>query len=150
MKIEHVKQQLGPCGLYCGKCFAFADGAIKHHSAELLKALGNFEPYANRFIALLEETVFEKYPDFKEMLTFFARGRCKGCRNDDCRLFKGCKVKECIRDKKVDFCFQCLEFPCENTGFDANLQSRWKTINYRMKEVGVEQYFEEIKDKPRY
>ncbi len=115
-----------------------------------MKALGNFEPYALRFITLLEEPVFKKYPDFKEMLAHFTNGGCKGCRSDDCKLFKACLVKQCSRDKKVDFCFQCPEFLCEITGFDENLQKRWLTINKRMKEAGVEQYFEEIKDKSRY
>src|SRR4030065_103722 len=135
--IEQIKQQLGPCGLYCGKCFAFTAGAIKHHSSELLKALGNFEPYAQRFVTLLEEPVFVKYQDFKEMLAYFARGWCHGCRNDDCKLFKGCLVKQCSRAKKVDFCFQCPEFPCDRTGFDVNLQKRWLAINKRMKKGGV-------------
>lgn len=148
--IEKIKRQLGPCGIYCGKCYAFSDGAIKHHSSELLKALGNFEPYARRFVALLEEPVFGKYPDFKEMLAYFTNGGCKGCRNDDCKLFKGCRVKECARDKAVDFCFQCPEFPCDHTGFDENLQKRWTAINRRMKKIGAGRYFEAIKDKSRY
>jgi hypothetical protein len=50
----------------------------------------------------------------------------------------------------VGFCLQCFEFPCENTGSDVNLQNRWLTINKRMKEVDLEQYFEEIKDNSRY
>ncbi len=148
--IEEIKRQLGPCGIYCGKCYAFADGAIRHHSSELLKALGNFEPYAERFVALLEEPVFGKYPDFKEMLAHFAVGGCQGCRSDDCKLFKACLVKQCSRDKKVDFCFQCPEFPCDHTGFDENLQKRWIAINRRMRKIGVERYFEEIKDGSRY
>ena len=148
--IEKIKRQLGPCGIYCGKCYAYSDGVIQHHSSELLKALGNFEPYAKRLVALLEEPVFGKYPDFKEMLAHFANGGCKGCRNDDCKLFKGCKVKECARDKAVEFCFQCPEFPCDHTGFDENLQERWIDINRRMKKIGVERYFAEIKDKSRY
>jgi hypothetical protein len=150
ISLEQIKRQLGPCGIYCGKCYAFSDGAIKHHSAELLEALGNFEPYARRFVELLEEPVFGKYPDFKEMLAHFANGGCQGCRNDDCKLFKGCGVKECSRDKAVNFCFQCPEFPCDHTGFDINLQKRWLAINKRMKEIGVERYFAEIKDKSRY
>lgn len=41
--------RLAPCGLHCGKCFAFAGGDINRHSAELKKNLGNFRPYAERF-----------------------------------------------------------------------------------------------------
>lgn len=150
ISFERIKRQLGPCGIYCGKCFAFADGDIKRHSLELMKALGNFEPYAQRFVTLLEEPVFGKYPDFKEMLAHFANGGCKGCREDDCQIFKSCRVKQCAREKAVDFCFQCPEFPCDHTGFDENLQKRWIAINRRMKKIGVESYFAEIKDKSRY
>jgi len=52
--------------------------------------------------------------------------------------------------KGVDFCFQCDEFPCEKTNFDPDLKRRWFQMNTRMKEIGVEAYFEETKDLPRY
>jgi hypothetical protein len=150
MLIEEIKEQLGPCGLYCGKCFAFEKGSIKQHSIELRKALGNFDIYAQRFTTLLEEPAFENYPQFKEMLTFFTDGYCKGCRKDNCKLFKECKVRECALEKQVGFCFECQEFPCDHTGFDENLRKRWVFINNRMKDIGIEAYFNEIKDKSRY
>ena len=56
----------------------------------------------------------------------------------------------CHAEKGVDFCFQCDEFPCEKTHFDADLKRRWVQMNNRMKEVGVEAYYEETKDAPRY
>ncbi|MFA4919928.1 MAG: hypothetical protein WC581_11855 [Thermodesulfovibrionales bacterium] len=39
---------------------------------------------------------------------------------------------------------------CEKTNFDPNLKERWIKINNRMKTVGVEAYYEETKDAPRY
>jgi hypothetical protein len=50
----------------------------------------------------------------------------------------------------VDFCFQCPEFPCDNTGFDEHLFKRSVQINLRIQEIGIEKYYEEIRDKPRY
>ena len=44
-----VNKHLGPCGLHCGKCFAFAEGEIHQLSQQLEKALGNFDVYAQRF-----------------------------------------------------------------------------------------------------
>lgn len=32
---EFIKGRIAPCGLHCGKCFAFADGDISYHSNEL-------------------------------------------------------------------------------------------------------------------
>jgi hypothetical protein len=141
---------LGPCGLYCGKCFAYYKGPIKHYSDQLHKALGNFEPYAKRFVSLVNEPVFKQYRAFDEVLVHLSKGICKGCRKDECKLFKGCMVKECSRSRGVDFCFKCPDYPCKQTGFDANLQDRWISINNRMREIGVENYFNEIKKNPRY
>ena len=66
MDSEFIKGRIAPCGLHCGKCFAFADGDISYHSNELKKSLGNFEVYAQRFVEMLNEPVFAKYADFKE------------------------------------------------------------------------------------
>ena len=145
-----IKNRLAPCGLHCGKCYAFVDGDVKSYSLRLKESLGDFDIYAKRFVDLLDDPVFEKYPDFKAMLNYLASVECAGCRNEKCKIFKDCKVRGCHEMKEVDFCFQCSDFPCENTGFDQHLHKRSVDINLRMKEIGVENYYNEIKDKPRY
>ena len=150
MEYSQILSKLGPCGLNCSKCFAFIDGEIKQLSSELKENLGNFDIYAERFVKLLDKPIFSKYPDFKEMLSHFANAECKGCRNDECKLFQSCKVKQCSRDHSIDFCFQCEEFPCSKHGFDEHLEKRWITIQNKMMESGVENYYNEIKDLSRY
>lgn len=142
--------KFGPCGLLCEKCFAFEWGPIKEHAKELKHNLGEFDNYAKRFTTLLNEPVFSKYPIFKEFLNLLSVTSCKGCREQECHLFSGCKVRECYKAKGVDYCFQCPEFPCGNTGFDENLEQRWLKINNKIREIGVENYYNEVKDKPRY
>lgn len=51
---------------------------------------------------------------------------------------------------RVEYCFQCREYPCERNRYDEVHLLRWKQINDRMKEVGVERYYEEQKSIPRY
>jgi hypothetical protein len=150
MNYEYIKSRLAPCGLHCGKCFAFSEGDICRLSNELKYSLGNFGVFAERFVNMLDESLFLKYPDFNEMLALFSKGKCKGCRKEKCVIFKTCKVRGCSEKKGVDFCFECSDFPCNDTGFDEHLQKRWLTINRKMKENGVESYYEEIKDMPRY
>lgn len=147
---EFIKKRLAPCGLHCGKCFAFANGDICNSSAQLKESLGNFDKYAERFVGLLDEPKFLKYPDFKEFLTYLSSGSCNGCRSEQCKLFKSCNVRGCSEEKNVDFCFQCDEFPCSKTGFDEHLYKRHVNINGQMKEFGIEQYYEEIKELSRY
>jgi len=150
MEYKKIKDRLAPCGLHCGKCFAFIEGDIAKNSKELQNNLGDFSIYAQRFVDLLDKPIFKKYPDFKQMLDYLAVSDCKGCRNENCKLFKNCKVRLCSEEKRVDFCFQCSDFPCNNTGFDEHLNKRSIDINMRMREIGVEEYYNEIKDKPRY
>jgi hypothetical protein len=147
---KDLTDKFGPCGLLCEKCFAYENGAIRFHAEELKKNLGEFDNYAKRFVSLLDEPVFDKYSEFKKVLDLFSSNNCKGCRKQECHLFSTCKVKQCYKDKKVDYCYQCQEFPCENTGFDENLKQRWLKINHKIREVGLEKYYNEIKDKPRY
>lgn len=150
MNYQKIKERVAPCGLHCGKCFAFADGNIRSHSSQLKESLGNFEVYAERFVDLLDEPVFTKYHDFKELLDYFALVECKGCRNENCKLFQDCNVRSCSQSKGVDFCFECSDFPCNITGFDEHLHKRSVEINNKMMDIGVERYYDEIKDKPRY
>jgi hypothetical protein len=150
MDYEFIKSRLAPCGLHCGKCFAFVDGDIKNYSSKLKNELGDFDVYAKRFVELLDDPIFINYPDFKELLSYLSTVDCKGCRKEKCKIFKNCKVRICSEEKNVDFCFQCPEFPCDNTGFDEHLNKRSRDINIKMKEIGIENYYNEIKDKPRY
>lgn len=147
---EFIKKRLAPCGLHCGKCFAFADGDISIYSRQLKESLGNFDVYAARFVDLLNEPIFLKYPEFKDFLIHLSSGSCNGCRAEQCKLFESCHVRACSEAKNVDFCFQCNEFPCSQTGFDEHLYSRHVNINERMKEIGVERYYDEIKNMTRY
>ena len=147
MKYKEILNIIAPCGLNCYKCFANHNGEIRKTSLNLLNLLGSFDVYAERFSVFLP--IFKNYPSFKELLLYFTKENCKGCREGIC-IYPDCRVKDCIKEKKVDFCFQCDEFPCEKTNFDAHLKRRWIQMNNRMKEIGVESYYEETKDIPRY
>ena len=147
---DRIREVLAPCGLNCEKCFAHVDGDIRRYSRMLKEKLGNFEVYARRFVTLLDDPIFKKYPEFKEMLDYFALGACRGCRHEQCRLFAGCGVRACHQAKGVDFCHACDEFPCGHTGFDEDLHRRWIQINERIRATGVERYYEETRDQPRY
>ena len=98
MTTDQIKSSIAPCGLSCEKCFAHVNGDIRRHSLKLKEKLGNFDNYAKRYETLLGDPVFKKYPDFKEALDYFASENCKGCRNEQCRLFKNCGVRVCYTE----------------------------------------------------
>jgi len=145
---DFIKALIAPCGLSCGKCLAYAGGPIQLLSAELGEELGdNFAAYAERFEDM--NPVFKNYPAFRELLDYFATGSCSGCREKGC-LFKDCKVTVCVKEKGVDYCFQCADFPCNKHGMPEGLAERWLANNEKMKEIGPDEWFCGCKDKPRY
>ena len=149
MEYEEILNILGPCGSNCRKCVFYSEGEIKKHSEKLKELMGLFDLYAERFSKLINP-VFKKYPDFKEFLEFLTKAECKGCRKEECKIYTDCRVVDCYKEKGVDFCFECDEFPCENTNFDPDLRRRWILMNNRMKEIGVEAYCIESMKYPRY
>jgi hypothetical protein len=146
-KDEEILKTLAPCGLNCRKCIANNDGEIKNVSVRLQELLGSFDRYAERFSDFLP--VFKNYPAFKELLAYFIKADCGGCRAGACK-YPNCGVRDCYKQKAVDFCFQCDEFPCEKSNFDPDLKHRWIQMNNRMKDIGVESYFQESRNLPRY
>ena len=139
-KYEEILKNLAPCGLDCSRCYAYEKGKIKKLSKELLSHLEGFDELA----ADLKKFVpsFQNYALFREILLHFSKSDCKGCRNSS---FHGCAVKACANEKKIDFCFQCNEYPCNKNGFNERLYKKWRSINDKMKEMGVEAYYEEQK-----
>jgi hypothetical protein len=150
MTEQSIQASVAPCGLSCEKCFAHVDGEIRRYSQRLKELLGNFHNYAPRFETLLDEPILGKYADFKAVLDYLASANCRGCREEQCKLFKDCGVRPCHQEKQVDFCYQCDEFPCDRTHFDQPLYKAWVRINEIIRKSGLDKYHQLTLDRPRY
>ena len=147
MEYTDILNKIAPCGLNCYKCFANSEGEIRNTSIALQELLASFDIYAERFSSFL--SIFKEYPSFKKLLSYLSEENCPGCRKGSC-LYPGCGVRDCYKDKEIDFCSQCDEFPCEKTNFDPHLKRRWLQINNGMIKIGIKAYYQEFKDIPRY
>ena len=95
------------------------------------------------------EPRLKAYPDFAQVLWLFSEASCEGCRGGTC-MYPGCPVQPCITAKGHDFCFECEAFPCEQEGFEPALRAKWMSANKRMRAIGVEAYWHEVKDASHY
>jgi len=148
MEYGEVLKYLSPCGLDCARCADYEQGEIKQLSSRLVELLGNY----GRVAKMKEELnpIFKNYPVFAEILKNFAGASCGGCRSENVQCFIVCEAKDCCREKGLDFCFQCGEYPCEKQFSGRRLRELWKKKNDRMKEIGVVQFYNEQKNLPRY
>ncbi len=147
MDYQEVITRLAPCGLDCSRCADRQDGEIGALSARLQELLGNYQRLAAMKAAGRPE--FAHYEQFATVLAALARPACSGCRGDHVTCPLDCAARTCHREKGVDFCFQCGDYPCDRQ-FSGRLRERWQTINDRMKEIGPAAYCQEQAKLPRY
>jgi hypothetical protein len=112
------------CGLYCGSCTAFM--ATKENTVKELAARWRKE----------EDDV-----------------RCRGCKSDTVASFcRTCGLKACARQKGLEFCFQCEDYPCDRLDeFRNNAQYPYHIEVYdylqTIKQYGVGYWLEAMKSR---
>jgi len=89
---EIKKELLAPCGLYCGVCSIY----IAHRDDNLK----------------FKEILLPVYKAFAKSVDDIS---CTGCLSEGivfpvCRV---CAIKNCTKDKGIDGCHQCDDFPCK-------------------------------------
>jgi hypothetical protein len=144
---RQILGRLAPCGLDCGRCVMCSNGAVQRAASELSVALEGFDKMAARMAD--HAPVLAGYGTFQEVLGLFTEVTCTGCRGGGSSL-PFCAARTCFRSHGVDFCFQCAEYPCARNDYPLEFERRWRANNDRMREVGVEQFYKESLEKPRY
>ncbi len=84
---------------------------------------------------------------------------CKGCRSmegkiDFLHMSETCKIFKCCNDKKIKFCFECDDFPCDHLHPYADKASKTpqntKIFNSCLiKKLGLEKWADEKADEVR-
>lgn len=148
MDYSTILQRLAPCGLDCSRCLYYGKGDTRAHAEALLHDLEGFEQVAP-MLAQGPAPVFRQYHECKAILEALAAGRCIGCR-EGAVCFESCVALSCCREHGIDFCSQCAGFPCDRNHYPESLDRRWRAYGARMREVGVERFYEESLARPRY
>jgi hypothetical protein len=122
--MEEKKVLTSPCGLDCFNCELYVENLTDKLAGLIHKKMGVPE---------------QDIP-------------CQGCRQQDGQHFhlgsEGCATLDCVKEKRVDFCFNCDEFPCAYLAPTADGADRYphnmKVYNLcRMKQVGLDKWIEE-------
>lgn len=140
-------KRLAPCGIDCQRCMRFIDGDIAGHARELSRLLTGFEKMAA--MAAAHMPALAGYASFGAVLEFLSKASCTGCREGGMEL-PFCASRRCAPEKGIEFCFQCAEYPCKRNNYPPHLSAKWRTSNDRMKEIGVEAFYDEQLGTPRY
>ena len=127
--MEVKKELLAPCGLWCGVCSIY----IAHQDNN----------------TKFKEKLLHVYRAFAKNVDDIA---CTGCLSDDIvfPVCRKCPIKNCCKEKSIDGCHQCDEFPCkfiDNFPIPVGKKVISRAIPY-WREHGTEKFVEE--EKKRY
>lgn len=150
MEKREILERVAPCSLMCHTCAAYEKGVICESAKILLKYLRGVKEFHKKHIP----HEVENYKIFEEVLTRFSLGSCSGCRqgkNNQCSI-EGCFILDCTKEHNVDFCGECVEFPCGKTSeiFEDEVYEQWLGGNQQIKNNGIEYFWKNNCEKPHY
>ena len=148
MEKAEILKQLAPCGLDCGRCVRFKDGRVAQAAKQLAEGLQGFGNMAERMAQNIQ--ALKNYPQFEEILSILSKADCIGCRQGSTTCLPICRIRTCFKEKGVDFCGDCDDFPCDRSPYPGQFKQCWVEMNQRIREIGAEDYYEEQIKKPRY
>lgn len=149
---------IAPCSLCCYSCPALKDGAIAKCSQKLCQYYEGYYDFNDANIPNEYRGWLPELKKFTDTLVQNANASCPSCREQP-ETAKGCipdcYVRNCYKIKGVDYCAECVEFPCEGAlaffkGINEIIGQDWINGNERIKKVGIDQYFDEKKDSSHY
>ena len=117
------KKLAAVCGLFCPACTLY---------------IGTMEDEPGRLEAVSK--VYRTAPEVWE---------CHGCRSEKRSYFckNKCKMVDCAREKGIDFCVECDEYPCQELKEFKELRPHrielWKN-QQRIQDVGYETWYKEM------
>jgi len=104
MSNQNLLRHVAYCGLHCGLCAQRS--RIPKQARHLLKSL--HEEGFDDFYQYVPE-MKEIFPSFWQFLQELAKFDCT------CRTGGGppdCKIRQCAKQKSIEICTQCEEYPC--------------------------------------
>lgn len=152
---EEILKSIAPCSMFCSTCTGCNYGQISYHANELLKLLEGHEEFLDKNLKEKYRHKLGEFSTFKKKLKKYAHPKCSGCRNgraNGCSI-KNCIIPDCVKEHQVNFCAECLEFPCNKINSSIYKQTtieKWLNGNKAIKENGIEKYYEDNKNIPHY
>jgi hypothetical protein len=148
MRDERIINAIAPCSLSCITCPAMKGGQIEKYSKQLKNMFEGYYEFQNKYLPEEHKDHAEAFKTFYKHLNKYTQGNCKGCREgrNESSCIKNCFILECTLDHGVDFCGECNEFPCDKLStdiFKPEIIDEWIENNYKIKEHGIEIFYEE-------
>jgi hypothetical protein len=141
MSLQNLLRLVGYCGLYCGLCAH--RNRIPKEARQLQKSLHEegFDDWY-KYIPEMKDV----FPPFWQFLQNLAELDCT------CRTGGGppdCKIRNCTKEKQIDYCPQCKEYPCSLVTKLAEYYPTLIQDGKRLQKIGLEAWVKEQEERAK-
>ncbi len=136
-KAKGEKRLCTYCGFYCGMCDVY-QGIVSDHAEQLQRLMKFYGLKAETF-----EVDADSYSDFETVLSSVVEklDDIPPC-SEGCSLYAGCEIRPCARERGVETCAFCDDFPCAKVkAFDEKFKNL--VVLRRQKEIGLQAWADE-------
>lgn len=133
------------CGVYCGTCARWCEYTIFRKLAVIFAEWVDAQGYQYWMPTAVKEF---NYAEFRRALDFFGKEDTwlvcqRGCKGGEGR--PDCEIRDCCKQRGLDLCFDCSEFPCNKVERNTRMIERAKEYNKLGKNAWLRQQVEKAK-----
>lgn len=149
---------VAPCSLCCMTCPGFRSGEVAKRARALHTLFEGYYDFNDANIPAEYRSRLDEFKEFDAELSRYTSASCPSCREIEgsaAGCIENCYVRLCYKQKGVDFCADCPDFPCGAAreffdGINAVIASDWEKGSRRIREIGAEAYYAEKKNVSHY
>jgi hypothetical protein len=137
--LEEKKKLITYCGGFCGSCGGYKGRIIAMIARDFRELIS---PYAE-WVPEYEEIDFN-FMEFLKGVDYFADENIGAYCRVPCKEGAGapCKVRPCAKEREIEICYECDEFPCEHFSWILERYPEKLEDCKRYKELGLAGWLE--------
>ena len=133
--LAQLKRLATYCGAFCGECGIYKGrvyAMVSQDFREIIEAAG-YSDWLPRFVKL--DFDFE---DFLKGVEYFSKEDSECYCQEPCKKGGGapCEIRPCAKEKGIEICYECKEFPCEKLSWILEKHSDRLEDYERFKKLG--------------
>ncbi|MCE5249958.1 DUF3795 domain-containing protein [bacterium] len=127
------------CGLYCKLCANIARIPNQAYALRDTLAKSGWTFFGDQYVP--------EFREFWKALGYFSDmgEKCPGCRGE-CG-YPGCTIRPCARERKVEVCSSCDEFPCDRIKELAGRYPNLISDGFRQRAIGLDRWIAEQEER---
>lgn len=140
---------------YISRCGRYYCAFCDYYKGTIVKAAKNLLPFAERTGSLrIMANLYNacNFDEFMKGLRWLASQdeTCKGCRfGGGWSWWPDCPVRDCTIQRRIDFCYQCGDFPCAKLKKEPLLDPKRRIIktNNQIKRMRIKNWLQMLEEK---